>query len=378
MPQQSKDLYEILGVPRNASAEEIKKAYHKLARQYHPDINKSPDAEDKLKEINAAYEILGNEEKRAQYDRFGFTGDGANSFDFSSFFQEQSGYDPFGDIFNMFTGGGYSGYGNRQSASANRPSRGQDLYQRMNIDFMDAVNGTTKTVEIGVDEPCEHCKGTGAESKEDIHTCARCHGTGRVTEVFNTFLGRMQQQTVCPDCGGTGQTIDRACHECHGSGYIHKDKKLDIKIPQGIRSGQQIRLAGKGERGRNGGPNGDLYIEVVVGEHPVFKREGQDIYIEVPISAIDATLGTTLKVPTVHGDVELNIPGGTQPGARFQLRNQGVPYGKKTGDEFVDIKVEIPKKVSDKDRELYEQLRDNDAAKADSPFERFKNFFTGK
>lgn len=377
MPQQTKDPYTILGVSKNASAEDIKKAYHKLARQYHPDINKDPGAENKFKEINAAYEILGNEEKRAQYDRYGFTGDGQNGFDFSSFFQGQSGFDPFGDIFNMFTGGGYS----RQTYSANRPIQGEDLYQRMHIDFMDAVHGTSKTVSIDVDEPCSHCHGSGAESPEDIEVCSQCHGTGRVTQIFNTAFGRMQQQSVCPNCSGTGQTIRHKCHECHGSGYTHKDQKFDVKIPQGIRSGQQIRLAGKGEPGRNGGPNGDLYIEVVVGDHPVFKRDGQDIYVEVPISAIDATLGCTLSVPTVDGDAELNIPAGTQPGQRFRLKGKGVPYGNNrgAGDQYVDIRVEIPKKVSERDRGLYEQLRNNpEAAKADSPFERFKNFFSGK
>ncbi len=375
MPQQ-KDPYEILGVERSASAEEIKKAYHKLARKYHPDINKEPDAEEKFKDINAAYEILGNEERRAQYDRFGMTGDQAGGFDFSSFFnQSGAGYDPFGDLFNMFTGGGF---GQSSQSYRNRPTKGQDEYQRMNIDFMDAINGTTRTVTLDVDEPCEHCHGTGAESESDIHTCSRCRGTGRATEVFNTPFGQVQQATVCPECGGTGQVIDEKCHVCHGSGYTHSRKKLDIKIPQGIQSGQQIRLQGKGDPGMNGGPNGDLYIEIVVGDHPYFKREGQDIYVRVPISAIDATLGTTLNVPTVHGDVELDIPAGTQPGQRFRLKGQGVPYGKGTGDQYVNVDVEIPKKVSEKDRELYEQLRDNAQAKADSPFERFKKFFSGK
>ena len=376
MPQQQKDLYKILGVDKTASAEEIKKAYHKLARKYHPDINKDPGAEEKFNDINGAYEILGNEEKRAQYDRFG-TVDGQGGFDFSSFYQQQSGYDPFSEIFNMFTGGGF-GTSQQSQSFRNQPIQGQDVYKRMNIDFMEAVDGTTRTVTVDVDEPCDHCHGTGAEHPDDVQTCSRCHGSGRVTEVVNTPFGRFQQTEVCPECRGTGQTIKEKCHECRGKGYEHVTKKLDVKIPQGIQSGQQIRLVGKGERGLNGGPNGDLYIEINVGEHPVFKRTGQDIRVQVPISALDATLGTTLNVPTVHGDVELEIPAGTQPGQQFRLKGKGVPYGMGAGDEFVDIKVEIPKRISEKDRDLYEQLRTSAEAKADSPFERFKKFFSGK
>lgn len=374
MPQQPKDLYEILGVERDATQDEIKKAYRKLARQYHPDVNKDPGAEDKFKEINGAYEILGNEEKRKQYDRFGTTDGTAGGFDFSSIFGDQG--DPFSDLFNMFTGGGTT-YNQANYRSA--PHRGEDQYQRMTIEFMEAIEGTTRTIRLDLDEPCDHCHGSGAETKEDLQTCPRCHGRGYVVEVTNSLFGQVQRQTVCPECGGTGQTIKNKCHECHGTGFHHVRKELEIKIPQGIQSGQRIRLAGKGGAGMNGGPNGDLYIEILVKEHPVFKREGQDIYIEVPISAVDATLGTSLKVPTVHGDVDLSIPGGTQPGQRFRLKGQGVPYGKANGDQYVDVKIEIPKKVSDKERELYEQLRDHsNRAEEDTPFERFKKFFSGK
>lgn len=378
MAQKKKDLYDVLGVSSNASADEIKKAYHKLARQYHPDINKEPGAEDKFKEINSAYEILGDEEKKAQYDRFGVTDDlgGAGGFDFNSFFQNQSGFDPFADIFNMFTGGGYTTQ--QDSRAYNRPMQGADLYQRMNLDFLEAVKGTTKTINLDVEVPCDHCHGTGAESPNDIHECSTCRGTGRVTQVTNTPFGRLQQQTTCPTCHGTGQVISEKCHTCHGEGYHKERKQVDVKIPAGIQSGQQIRLAGKGERGRNGGPNGDVYIEINVADHPIFQRQGQDIFVEVPISAVDATLGKTVQVPTIHGETELNIPGGTQPGQSFRLKGQGVPYGRGIGDEYVEVKVEIPKKVSEKDRELYEQLREQSESKSETPFERFKNFFTGK
>lgn len=369
---QPKDLYEILGVSRDASQEEIKKAYRKLARKYHPDVNKEPDAEEKFKEINGAYEVLGNEEKRRQYDRFGTTDGQAGGFDFSSFFDQG---DPFGDLFNMFTGGSTYSQANYRTA----PRRGEDQYQRMTIEFMEAIEGTTRTIRLDIDEPCDHCHGSGAESKDDLQTCSRCNGRGYVVEVTNSLFGQVQRQTTCPECHGTGQTIKNKCHACNGSGFHHVRKELEIKIPQGIMSGQRIRLAGKGGSGMNGGPIGDLYIEIFVKEHPVFKRDGQDIYIEVPISAIDATLGKSLKVPTVHGDVDLNIPGGTQPGQRFRLKGQGVPYGKASGDQYVDVKVEIPKKVTDAERELYEQIRDHRAkTEEDGPFEKFKKFFSGK
>ena len=382
MAQSKKDLYAVLGVSKDASAEDIKKAYHKLARQYHPDINKEPGAEDKFKEINSAYEILGDEQRRAQYDRFGITDDmeGAGGFDFSSFFQNQSGFDPFSDLFNMFTNGGYgNAYGNSQSQRTyTGPIRGEDLYQRMDLEFLEAVKGTTKTITVDVEEPCEHCHGSGAESPSDIKQCSTCHGAGRVSQVINTPFGRLQQQTTCPTCHGTGQVVEKKCHECHGEGYHTERHQIDVKIPAGVQTGQQVRLAGKGGRGSNGGQNGDLYIELNVADHPIFQRQGADIFVEVPISSLDATLGCTIQVPTIHGESELNIPSGTQPGQSFRLKGQGIPYGRGNGDEYVDIKVEIPKKLNEKDRELYEQLRNQEATKAESPFERFKNFFTGK
>lgn len=378
-----RDYYEVLGVSKNATEDEIKKAYRKLAMKYHPDVNKAPDAEEKFKEINEAYEVLSNADKRRSYDQFGFAGvdgqfggQGAGGYDFSDLFGggQAGGFGGFEDIFSsMFGGGGSYGGG---SASRNRPMQGEDTFMKMKVDFMDAVHGTTKTVPIDVDEPCSHCHGSGAESPEDVHTCERCHGSGTVFTTRQTILGTMSQQTVCDACGGTGQTIDHTCHVCHGAGYEHKHQDLDIKIPQGIRSGQQIRIAGKGGRGFNGGPNGDLYIEILVNEHPTFKRKGNDIYVTVPLDAIDATLGTTLHVPTVNGDVALKIPEGTQPNQKFRLKGKGVePAGQAAGDEYVEVKVQIPRKISDKERELYEQLKGTASAKAESPFEKFKNHF---
>lgn len=384
MADRKRDCYEVLGVARSASQEEIKRAYRQLAKKYHPDVNKSPDAEEKLKEINAAYEILSSEEKRQVYDRYGYAGvDGAGAGGFQGGFssfedlfgRQAGGFSPFEDLFgSMFSGGS-----SRSSAYANRPLQGEDLLKQMRISFMEAVKGTTKTISVDVDETCDHCHGTGAESKEDIVTCATCHGSGRVTQTQNTILGMMRTESVCPTCHGKGTTVKKACHVCGGKGYERETQEIDIKIPAGIQSGQQLRVPGKGARGLNGGPNGDLYIEIAVAEDAAFKRKGNDIYVTVPISAIDATLGTTIQVPTVHGDEELNIASGTQPGQTYNLKGKGVhPARGVPGNEYVQIKVEIPKKVSEKERELYEQLRGHDEARHDSPFNKFKEFFTGK
>ncbi|MBB5183417.1 molecular chaperone DnaJ [Catenisphaera adipataccumulans] len=369
MADQKRDYYEVLGVSRDASEDEIKKAYRKLAMKYHPDVNKDPGAEDKFKEINEAYEVLKDPEKRRQYDQFGHAGvDG-------QFGQGGAGFTDFGDLndlFGSFFGGGFGGFGGSQRAQSRRPRQGNDRIMQMRIDFMDAVFGKTETISLDVDEQCDHCHGSGAESPSDVQTCPTCHGSGYVMSQQRTAFGVIQQQTVCPDCHGTGKKITRACHVCHGKGYEHKHVKLDIKIPQGIQSGQQIRIAGKGERGINGGPNGDLYIEITVRPHSVFSRQGDDIYIKVPISAIDATIGTSIQVPTVYGDVELKIPEGTQPNTKFRLKGKGVKSRRGQGDEYVEVNVEIPRKVSRKDREMYEKLR---SSQNDSPFERFKKAF---
>ncbi|WP_304684267.1 molecular chaperone DnaJ [Ileibacterium valens] len=386
---EKRDYYEVLGVDRSADAKAIKKAYRKLAMKYHPDVNKEPDAEDKFKEINEAYEVLSDEEKRSAYDRFGFAGVDPSygggqgnpfaqgGFDFNDLFGQggfsSGGYSGFGsggfdDIFsNFFSGGGRS-----QTYQNNRPMQGEDRFMQMNIGFMDSVHGKTETISVNVDEPCPHCHGSGAEHPEDVEVCDKCHGTGTVYQNVRTMFGTMQQQVVCDKCHGKGETIKETCSTCKGTGYENKTVRIDVKIPAGIRDGQRIRVAGKGEAGLNGGPNGDLYIQVHVPEDPVFKRDGDDIFVTVPISAIDATLGATIEVPTVHGNVDLKIPEGTQPNQRFRLKGKGVISRAGTGDEFVEVRVEIPKKISKKERELYEQLK---GTAAESPFEKFKNVF---
>lgn len=363
-----RDYYEVLGLQKGASESEIKKAFRKMAKQYHPDVNKEAGAEEKFKEINEAYEVLSDPQKKANYDQFGHAGmDGANYGGGQGF----GGFEDLGDIFGSFFGGGFGGGQRRQ---ANGPRKGEDRFMQMRIDFMDAVFGKNEEITIEVDEQCSECLGSGARSKSDIHVCSRCNGTGTVLQQQRTPFGIFQSQSVCPECNGVGKKVAHKCHKCHGRGYEHKRVKLDIKIPAGIQSGQQVRVPNKGERGLHGGPNGDLYIEILVNRHKQFVRDGNDIRISVPISAIDAILGTKIDVPTVHGDVELTIPSGTQYGQQFRLRGKGVQSTRGgQGDQFVTITIEIPTKLSKAEKELYEKIKEK--REHESPFEKFKRAF---
>ena len=373
-----RDYYDVLGLSKGASEDDIKKAYRKLAKQYHPDVNKAPDAEAKFKEINEAYEVLSDPQKKATYDQFGHAGmDG-----FQSGFNQGFGgmnMDDLGDIFSSFMGGmgGFSdfGFGSRSSGSRRTgPVKGDNRYMTMDIEFLDAVHGVDKLINLTVDKMCTHCDGTGAASKSDIETCPTCRGTGRVTRQSRTAFGIFQQQSVCPDCKGTGKHVKKICPHCHGQGYSTVTEQVEVTIPAGINTGQQVRLQGYGERGTNGGPNGDLYIEVRVKSHKFFTREGNNIHISVPISSLDATLGATVDVPTAYGDVELTIPAGTQPGQQLRLKGYGIKdlRTKNVGDQYVQIDVEIPKKLSKEEKELYEKLANR---KKESVFDRFKKNF---
>lgn len=365
---EKRDYYDVLGLSKGASDDEIKKAYRKMAKKYHPDVNKDAGAEDKFKEVNEAYEVLSDPQKKATYDQFGHAGmDGANFGGGQGF----GGFDDLGDIFGSFFGGGFGGGNRRQS---NGPRKGNDRFMQMRISFMDAVFGKTETINIDVDEQCSDCLGSGAKNKSDIKSCSRCNGTGSVTTQQRTPFGVFQSQSSCPECGGTGKMVANKCPKCHGKGYEHKRVKLDIKIPAGIQSGQQVRVPNKGERGANGGTNGDLYIEILVTSHKQFVRDGNDIRISVPISAVDAVLGCKIDVPTVYGDVELTIPAGTQYGQQFRLKGKGVksPRGQQ-GDQYVEVTIEIPTKVGKDERELYEKIRKK--ADHESPFEKFKKAF---
>ena len=371
---EKRDYYEVLGISKGASDDEIKKAYRKMAKKYHPDINKEPGAEEKFKEVNEAYEVLSDPQKKATYDQFGHAGmDGMNGGFGGGF--SGGGFDDLNDIFGSFFGGGFGGGSARRN---NGPMKGQDRYMQMRISFEDAIFGKTETIDIDVDEQCSQCMGSGANSKADIGVCPTCHGSGTVVTQQRTPFGVFQSQSPCPDCHGTGKKIHKKCSKCGGKGYEHKRVNVDIKIPAGIQSGQQLRVAGKGERGANGGPNGDLYIEIIVMKHEFFIREGKNIYISIPISSVDATLGCTVDVPTVYGDVELTIPAGTQHGQQFRLKGKGVKdlRGSGQGDQLVEVKIEVPKKLNFEEKELYEKLRKIQSRSGkESVFDKFKKAF---
>lgn len=362
-----RDYYEVLGVAKGASDQEIKKAYRQLAKKYHPDVNKEAGADAKFKEVQEAYEVLSDSSKRGQYDQFGHA-----AFDQNGGFGGGGGFDGFEDIFSSFFGGGFGGSSRRSNPNA--PRKGQDQFMTMQIDFLEAVFGVEKTVTLNVDEECHVCHGSGAHSKEDVSTCGRCNGSGKTVTQQRTPFGVFQSESSCPDCNGTGKKITKKCAHCHGRGYERKRVNVDIKIPAGIASGQQMRVTGKGERGLNGGPNGDLFVEISVRPHKHYRREGNNIHITIPLSVVDATLGADIEVPTVHGDVVLNIPAGTQPNTKFRLREKGIKDLRtgRLGDQYVEVKIEVPTKLSRKDREVFESLREK---KGDSVFDRFKKAF---
>lgn len=365
-----RDYYEVLGIDKNADANVVKRAYRKMAKQYHPDANDSPDAEDKFKEIQEAYEVLGDSQKKANYDRFGHSAfeqggagsHGAHGFDF----------DDLGDIFGSFFGGGFGGGSRRQRANA--PVQGDDTYASITINFLEAAHGCNKEVEILFEEECDQCHGSGAKSSSDIETCPTCHGSGMIQEQVRTALGTMVNQRVCPTCQGSGKKIKNKCPKCSGVGSVKKRIKVELKIPEGINEGQRLRVNNKGQRGQNGGPYGDLYVEIRVKKHEFFIREDNDIILNVPISISDAVLGTKIDVPTIFGEVEFSIPEGTQSQTKFRLKNKGVKdiRGRGQGNQYVIIEVITPAKVSREERDLYEQLRTIEKKKDDSIFNKLK------
>ena len=368
-----RDYYEVLGLPKTANETDIKKAYRTLAKKFHPDVNKEAGAEDKFKEVNEAYETLSDPQKKANYDQFGHAGmEGAG---FNGFSGNAGGFDDLSDIFGSFFGGGFGNASSSRRTNTNGPRKGQDLSMKMKVDFMDAIFGKTETITLDVDEPCSECMGTGAKSKSDVKVCSRCHGQGTIVTQQRTAFGVFQSQSVCPECGGTGKTILNKCHKCNGSGYEHKRINVDVRVPEGIQTGQQLRVSGKGERGYNGGPNGDLYIEVIVSKHKFFERDGKNIYITIPISVVDAVLGCIVDVPTPYGDVNLTIPAGTQNGTKFRLKGKGVKDTRSSsaGDQFVEVKLEVNNHLSREEKEMYEKIRNSEGK--DTVFSKFKKAF---
>ncbi len=348
-----RDYYDVLGIPREASEADIKSAFRRLAREYHPDVNKSEDAEERFKEINEAYAVLSDAQKRSAYDRFGHAGlDGMGGApDFTNV--------DLGDIFEELFGFGFGRRSARQQRNA--PRRGGDLQYNLTLEFEEAVFGVEKEIEFSRDEECDRCSGSGAEPGTQPATCPTCKGHGEVRQTRQTLFGNMVQVTTCPNCRGTGEIIGSPCKTCNGRGLERKEVNRTVDIPSGVDSGNQVRLGNEGQPGTNGGPKGDLYIAINVRPHKYFRRRNDDIMLDLDINIAQATLGADVQVPTVDGDATLSIPSGIQPGKVLRMREKGVPHlrGGGRGDQMVVINVEVPKRLDDEQRELFEKLAES-------------------
>lgn len=345
-----RDYYEVLGVEKSASQDELKSAFRGLARKFHPDVSEDPDAEEKFKEINEAYAVLSDAEKRAAYDRYGHAGVNTQGMpDFNNI--------DLSDILEgIFGFGGFGGMGGRRSRNA--PRRGADLSSRVKLTFEEAAFGVEKEIKITRDEKCETCDGSGAKPGTSPNTCPQCNGQGEVRQVHQTLLGSMVQVVTCQRCNGRGEVIETPCPTCNGRGLERKTVTKMVTIPAGVSSGVQIRLAGEGQPGINGGPHGNFYLEIDVQNHPYFRRQGDDILLDLDINITQAVLGDEIRVPTLNGDVDLRIPSGTQPGKIFRLREHGIPHlrGSGKGDQLVTVSVQIPNRLTAEQRELFEKL----------------------
>ncbi len=354
----ARDYYDVLDVSRGANKDEIKRAFRNLARQYHPDVNKEPDAEAKFKEIGEAYEILSDEEKRARYDRFGHAGVSGNS-GFGG--AGAGGFGGFEEIFEEF----FNNFGGQRGGGGGRrrgPKPGSDRRVNVTIEFKEAVFGTECEVSFDRFETCETCDGNGAAEGASPVTCPQCNGAGEVRQVQQTFLGSMVRVAQCPRCGGKGNIVEDRCNTCDGSGRLRKRANLNVKIPAGVRDGLQVQLRGEGDTGEPGAPSGNLYVVVSVKEHEYFMRRDNDILMEMPINMVQASLGDKIIIPTVDGDVELTIPAGTQTGKVFRLRGRGFPRLRSDGsnsgrgDQLVQVVVQVPTKLNDDQKQLLEEL----------------------
>lgn len=366
-----RDYYDILGVGKNSSDDEIKKAYRTLAKKYHPDVSSEKDAESKFKEVQEAYDHIGDAQKRATYDQYGHSGSpfgGAGGQGFGGF-GDMGG---FGDIFSQFFGGGQ-----KQRQSRHGPQHGEDLERSVTIDFMEAVLGTKKTISVEVDEECHVCHGSGAESSKDVEVCDRCHGDGVVNVEQRTMFGAMRSQQVCPQCGGSGKIIKKRCHTCNGKGRVKQTKTVDVNIPAGVDNNMSLKVAGYGNGGTKGGSQGDLYLTFRVRAHRVFKRQNDDIILTVPITITQAVLGATVEIPTIYGDVNLKIPSGITDGTTLRMRDKGVQNvrSKRKGDQHVVVQIQVPKNLSSAEKKLYEQLSKLETKEKESSWEKFKNLF---
>lgn len=364
-----RDYYDVLGVDKGVAEPEIKKAYRTLAKKYHPDVSTEDNAEEKFKEVQEAYEVLSDSTKKAQYDRFGHQANNGQGFNTSGF----GGFDfDVNDIFSSFFGGGGG-----QMRNSNRPRKGADIQKRMVISFKESIFGSKKNIKVNVHSECTTCHGTGAHSKNDITTCTQCNGSGTVTVEQQSLFGRTRSQQSCPTCGGSGKKVTKKCATCHGDGSVTKVKEIEVKVPEGIDNGQQIRLDKYGNKGQNGGPSGDLYILFEVKNDTIFERHGDDILVEIPITFSQAALGDSIKIPTAYGDVKLKIPSGTQSATTFRLRGKGAPNvrHKRKGDQHVIVKVITPTGLDKSQTKLFEQLSKTNLEDNSTIWTKFKNAF---
>jgi molecular chaperone DnaJ len=373
-----RDYYEILGIARDASEDDVRRAFRRLARQYHPDVSREEGAAERFKEINEAYEVLSDREKRQMYDRFGHNGP-------QGFGAGAAGGFGIEDIFETFFGATTRGGGRR-------PARGADLRYDLEISFEDAIFGTTRELEIPRTVPCVRCRGDGAEPGSSPERCPQCGGSGEVRRVQQSIFGQFVNVMVCDRCRGQGQVITNPCKECRGRGEVQAVRKLSVTIPAGVDDGQQIQLRGEGEMGARGGPPGDLYVVLSVAQHPTFKRQGNDILFDLSVNVAQAVLGDEIEVPTVDGSARIKVPAGTQSGRVIRVREKGVPHlrGHGRGDQQVRVRVAIPQQLTDEQRDLFEQLartfRDDGDARPESQqgkhgkglFDRVKDALSGE
>ena len=375
-----RDYYEVLGVDKNADASTIKKAYYKLAKQYHPDVNPGDkEAEKKFKEINEAYAVLSDEEKKAKYDQYGHAAfeNGGMGGGYGAGFE---GFD-FGDIFSSFFGGdggfSFGGGGSRRNA----PMRGEDVSVRVTISFEEAVHGCKKDISYGRVQRCGECGGSGAKKGTSPETCKKCGGSGQIRVQQRTAFGMMQSTRACDECRGTGKIVKEPCANCRGTGYVKIAKKIAVSIPAGIDDGQSLSIAGQGNEGRNGGPAGNLLVLISVRPHAVFEREGNDVYCEVPITYWEAALGGEIDIPTLEGKEKYTVPEGTQTGTTFTLRGRGIPRVNSSarGNLYITVKVEVPRGLNAKQKEqlaaLAESFGDKVASKRETFFKKFSDLF---
>lgn len=379
-----RDYYEVLGVSKTATQDELKKAYRKLARKYHPDLNKdNEEAAEKFKECNEAYSVLSDDQKRAQYDQFGHAAFENGGMGGGGGFGGAGGFGGFGgsgmeDIFDMFFGGQGGRGGSRAKTG---PQRGADLRFDLEITFEEAAFGLEKEINLYRDETCDHCHGEGAEPGSKVESCPECNGTGYVRFTQNTMFGQMVNERPCSRCKGEGKIISEPCKECRGKGTGKRNKKLKVKIPAGVDNGSRLRVSGEGEAGAKGGPNGDLYVYLYVKPHKFFERDGTTVLCEVPINIVQATLGADIKVPTLDGQVTMKVPEGTQPGKVLRLKGKGIPSlrGGSRGDQLVRIKVVVPTKLSDKQKDALRKFadisKDNINPEEKSFMDKVKDFF---